>query len=60
MALEEGTVANYLCTSEYNPSADKTVNPLDPNLAIGFELVSKQHGITSLSMSEKDRDGAAF
>jgi dTDP-4-dehydrorhamnose 3,5-epimerase len=60
LALEEDTVANYLCTSEYNPSADKTVNPLDPILAIGFELVSKQHGITSLSMSEKDRDGAAF
>jgi dTDP-4-dehydrorhamnose 3,5-epimerase len=60
LALEEDTVANYLCTSEYNPCADKTVNPLDPSLAIGFELVSKQHGITSLSMSEKDRDGAAF
>jgi dTDP-4-dehydrorhamnose 3,5-epimerase len=60
LALEDGTVANYLCTSEYNPSADKTVNPLDPNLAIGFELVAKQHGITSLSMSEKDRAGAAF
>ena len=60
LALEDGTVANYLCTSEYNPSADKTINPFDPRLAIGFEEVASHHGIGSLTLSEKDRDGAAF
>lgn len=60
LALEDETVANYLCTSEYNPSADKTINPLDPRLAIGFEAVASRHGIGSLTLSEKDREGAAF
>jgi dTDP-4-dehydrorhamnose 3,5-epimerase len=60
LALEDRTTATYLCTSEYNPSADKTINPLDPNLAIGFEAVARHHEITSLTLSEKDREGAAF
>lgn len=60
LALEDRTTATYLCTSEYNPSADKTINPLDPNLAIGFEAVASRQGITSLTLSEKDREGAAF
>jgi dTDP-4-dehydrorhamnose 3,5-epimerase len=60
LALEDGTVANYLCTSEYNPSAEKTINPLDPNLAIGFELLANRHSIPSLTLSEKDRNGPSF
>ena len=60
LALEDGTVANYLCTSEYNPSADKTINPFDPRLAIGFEEVASRHGIGALTLSEKDREGTAF
>lgn len=60
LALKDGTTANYLCTSEYNPSADKTINPLDSKLAIRFETVASRHGIVSLTLSEKDREGAAF
>jgi dTDP-4-dehydrorhamnose 3,5-epimerase len=60
LALEDGTVANYLCTSEYNPSADKTINPLDPKLAIGFEEVASRYGIGSLTLSDKDQVGLAF
>lgn len=60
LALENGTVANYLCSSEYNPSADKTVNPFDPNLGIDFEAVAHKYGISSLILSEKDRLGSPF
>jgi dTDP-4-dehydrorhamnose 3,5-epimerase len=60
LALKDGTVANYLCTSEYNPSADKTINPLDPKLAIGFREMASPYGIDYLSMSDKDQEGPAF
>ena len=60
LALEDGSVANYLCTSEYNPSADRTINPLDPSLDIGFLGVAKEFGIERLSMSDKDRDGESL
>jgi dTDP-4-dehydrorhamnose 3,5-epimerase len=60
LALEDGTVANYLCTSKYNPSADRTVNPLDATLAIGFLQVAKESGIEKLSISDRDRDGESF
>ena len=60
LALEDGTVANYLCTSKYNPSADRTVNPLDATLAIEFLKVAKEFGIEKLSMSDKDRGGEPF
>ena len=60
LSLEDGTVANYLCSSEFNPSADKTVNPLDPSLKIGFSKLAEEFGIQDLRMSPKDAEGAAF
>jgi dTDP-4-dehydrorhamnose 3,5-epimerase len=60
MALEENTVANYLCTTEFNPQADKTINPLDQRLAIGFDQIAKAHGIETYLLSDKDSQAAAF
>jgi dTDP-4-dehydrorhamnose 3,5-epimerase len=60
LALENGTVANYLCTSEFNPAADKTISPLDPILDISFSQWAEEHGIQELIMSTKDRSGSAF
>ena len=60
LALEENTVANYLCTTEFNPLADKTINPLDPTLAISFQEFANRHGIESFLLSAKDRDAGAF
>jgi dTDP-4-dehydrorhamnose 3,5-epimerase len=60
LALEEGTVANYLCTSEFNPSADKTINPMDSSLSIGFLAKANEFGIQDLKMSPKDAAGPAF
>ena len=60
LALENGTVANYLCSSEFNPDADKTINPLDSQLAIEFLAKAKEFGIVDLKLSPKDTEGAAF
>jgi len=35
-ALEDGTVAHYLCSAAYNPAAEHGINPLDDQ--IGLEL----------------------
>lgn len=34
IALTDGTVMTYLCSTGYNPDAERTVNPLDPALAL--------------------------
>ncbi|WP_026424463.1 dTDP-4-dehydrorhamnose 3,5-epimerase family protein [Actinokineospora inagensis] len=34
VALEEDTVISYLCSTGYNPSAERGINPLDPDLAL--------------------------
>jgi dTDP-4-dehydrorhamnose 3,5-epimerase len=44
LSLEDGTVANYLCTTEFNPAADKTISPLDPVLSISFLKKAKEFG----------------
>jgi dTDP-4-dehydrorhamnose 3,5-epimerase len=60
LALESGTVATYLCSSEFNPEADKTISPLDSILQIGFSRVAGEFGIQDLKMSPKDAEGSGF
>jgi dTDP-4-dehydrorhamnose 3,5-epimerase len=60
LALEQGSVVNYLCTSEYEPSADRTINPLDTDLAIPFLDVATENDISELVISDKDLAGVAF
>ena len=50
LSLEDGSVANYLCTSEYAPDEDRTINPLSAKLAIDFE----SSGIKEFLLSQKD------
>jgi dTDP-4-dehydrorhamnose 3,5-epimerase len=60
LSLENGTIASYLCTSEFNPSADKTINPLDSILEISFLKTAGEFGVKDLIMSPKDVGGSAF
>jgi len=60
LSLDDGTVANYLCTSEFNPTADKTVNPQDPTLAIDFRLIGQQFGVRKFLLSPKDSEAGNF
>jgi dTDP-4-dehydrorhamnose 3,5-epimerase len=60
LALEDGTVANYLCTSEFNPAADRTMSPFDRLLDISFSQIAEEYGIQELIMSPKDLGGSSF
>lgn len=60
LALEDKTVASYLCSTEFNPTADKTINPLDKKLAIGFAEIAAAHGISDFILSEKDSTAVSF
>jgi len=60
LSLEEVTVVNYLCSSEYEPSVDRTISPLDKDLAIPFLQMANENGISELILSDKDQAGASF
>jgi dTDP-4-dehydrorhamnose 3,5-epimerase len=60
LCLEDGSVANYLCTAEYTPEFDKTANPLSPRLGIRFEQVAEDFGIESVLLNQKDRTAPNF
>jgi dTDP-4-dehydrorhamnose 3,5-epimerase len=54
VAIEDATSMAYLCSTGYNPSAERGINPLDPALGLpwppGVELV----------LSERDREAPAL
>ncbi|MER5355653.1 dTDP-4-dehydrorhamnose 3,5-epimerase [Kitasatospora sp. NPDC002551] len=50
MALEDDTVAAYLCSTEYNPAAEHEIDPFDPELALPWP-----QDITPL-VSDRDRN----
>ena len=60
LSLEDGTIANYLCSTEFNPSADKTINALSATLAIDFEAVAEGFGISGFVISPKDSGAPLF
>jgi len=60
LSLEDQTVVNYLCTSEYDPLSDRTLNPMDSDLSIPFLSVAAEHGIHELILSDKDRNAEFF
>ncbi|MGH3796226.1 MAG: dTDP-4-dehydrorhamnose 3,5-epimerase family protein [Pseudonocardiaceae bacterium] len=49
VALADDTVLAYLCSTGYNPGAERTVNPLDPGLALPWPT-----GLQPV-LSDKDR-----
>lgn len=60
LALEDETVANYLCSSEFNPAGDKTISPLSPKLAIDFTSIGSTFGIKGFLLSPKDSEAPLF
>ena len=49
VALEDDTIVTYLVNQNYNPSNEKGINPLDPELSIPWPKME-------LVMSEKDKN----
>jgi dTDP-4-dehydrorhamnose 3,5-epimerase len=56
LSLEDGSVANYLCSTEYNPDADRTIHALSPGLAINFA----SSGLSEFTLSPKDSNATNF
>lgn len=52
LALADGTVATYLCSTPYRPAAEHGVHALDPELALPW---SRHLDAGELILSEKDR-----
>jgi dTDP-4-dehydrorhamnose 3,5-epimerase len=44
-ALEDGTTAMYLCTATYDPTSERSIHPLDPEIAL--ELPEGIHPLLS-------------
>lgn len=57
LSLEDGTVATYLCTSEYDPKSERTLNPLQKKFAEAFLNAGGAVGLTEFFLSDKDRNG---
>lgn len=56
LSLEDGSIANYLCTNEYEPLYERTINPLSPKLEIAF----KSYLDGEFVLSEKDFNAPMF
>ena len=52
LALEDDTVASYLCSTPYNPNAEHGVTPLDADLELPWE---QYVAASELILSDKDR-----
>lgn len=60
LSLTDNAVVSYLCTSEYSPEHDKTVNVFSSSLEIDFSSIAKEYEITSFKFSEKDENAVGF
>lgn len=60
LSLEDGSVVNYLCSSEYSPEHDRTISPLSPALSIPFAQIAASVGAHTLVMSDKDSAAPEF
>ncbi len=60
LSLEDDSVSNYLCSTEYSPASDKGVNPLSASLTIPFQAIAERNGITKLIISERDENAPDF
>ncbi|MBM7770000.1 dTDP-4-dehydrorhamnose 3,5-epimerase [Actinokineospora baliensis] len=61
VALEDDTVISYLCSTGYNPSAERGINPLDPALALPWapdlEPLMSDKDVAAPSLAEAEAAG---
>jgi dTDP-4-dehydrorhamnose 3,5-epimerase len=57
LALADGSVVQYLCSTPYSPGREHAVHPLDPDIGIEWPLTDRDGRPLSLLLS--DRDSAA-
>lgn len=54
LALADGSTVTYLCSTGYNPGAERGINPLDPELGIEWPAVARDGSPLVYELSEKD------
>ena len=54
IALQDGTVVNYLCSAPYAPGREHGVHPLDPDIGIDWPSVGRDGTPLTHSLSPKD------
>jgi dTDP-4-dehydrorhamnose 3,5-epimerase len=54
IALQDGTVVNYLCSAPYAPGREHGVHPLDPDIGIDWPTVGRDGTPLTHSLSPKD------
>lgn len=54
-ALEDRSSVNYLVSTVYTPTAERTINPLDPELGLPWPT-----DLGELALSDKDADGPSL
>ena len=57
LALEDGSVVTYLCSSTYDPDRERTIDPTDADLGIAWPGTGRRG--TRLTRTMSDRDAAA-
>lgn len=56
LSLEKDSVVQYLCSSEFDPNRDLSVNAMSPKVGIPFVEFGSRYGVLALSSSEKDEN----
>jgi dTDP-4-dehydrorhamnose 3,5-epimerase len=54
IALQDGSVVNYLCSTPYAPGREHGVHPLDPAIGIDWPTVGRDGSPLTHSLSPKD------
>lgn len=54
LSLEEGSVTRYLCSTEFNPFQDRSINPHDSSIQVDYEQIAALYSIRKFLLSEKD------
>ncbi len=60
LSLCEGTIVTYLCSEEYSPNTERTLNPLDSSIGIPFGDFAGKIGNKILRFSPKDENAPSL
>jgi len=60
LSLEEDSVVSYLCSEEYNPTAERQIYPLDHDLNIEFTAAGEPFGLKTFLLSDQDKFAPTF
>jgi dTDP-4-dehydrorhamnose 3,5-epimerase len=60
LSLEDDSAVSYLCDEYYSPENEFGVSIFDPELNIGVEKVSGEHGIKEIVLSDKDKNAPSL